>query len=104
VYHVLVDSEKEKKMADLTVEIFPVCSTLEPYRKTWNVGGYEQHVDASYEINCSCKGFHFRHSCKHAKQVEAERCTWHGAYDEEIVEDGKCPRCGDDVMYVRVGV
>ena len=91
-------------MPDLNIEIFPVCSQLEPYKHRWNVGGYEQNVNHFYEIECTCKGYQFRKTCKHAKQVDEERCTWHGAYDEPMTEKNACPRCGNPVIYVRVGV
>lgn len=91
-------------MPDLTIEVYPVCSQLSPYQFRWNIGGYEQVVNHFYELECTCKGFQFRKTCKHVKQLEAERCTWHGAYDEPQTQEGICPRCGSPVDYARVGV
>jgi transcription initiation factor IIE alpha subunit len=91
-------------MPDLTLITVPICSQLEPYKVNWSVGGYIQNLNRQYELECSCKGFQFRHSCKHVKELEETRCTWHGAYDEEQTEEGTCPRCGSEVTYVRMGV
>lgn len=90
-------------MPDLTLEAHPVCEQLLPYRRAWSVGGYAQVLNRQYELECSCKGFQFRHTCKHVKTLDAERCTWHGAYDEALPEGQKtCPRCGGELAYVQV--
>lgn len=91
-------------MPDLTLETVAVCAQLQPYKHSWNVGGYSQHLDHTYELECSCKGFQFRKTCKHVKQLEASRCTWHGMYDEPQVTKNICPRCGGATLYVQVAV
>jgi hypothetical protein len=89
-------------MPDLTLETYAMCVQLEPYRHFWNVGGYSQTINHEFELECTCKGYQFRGKCKHLAEVD--QCTWHGAYDEEQIEKGVCPRCGGPTTYVQVGV
>jgi len=60
------------------------------------------------ELQCTCKGFQFRKNCKHVKEVEKNRCSWHGAYDERQNEEQEknhiCPVCGKETITVAVGV
>lgn len=93
-------------MPDLTIEVYQMCSDLYEH-KHWTVGGYQQYFLMG-ELHCTCKGFHFRGTCKHVKEVEQKRCTWHGAYDEPQTEEQEknkiCPVCGGPTEYVRVAV
>ena len=91
-------------MPDLTIEYTEVCEQLEPYQHHWHVGKYEQVVEHDYELSCTCLGFKYRNDCKHVKEVEQNRCTWHGHYDEEQKTPGICPRCGGKTVAVGVAV
>lgn len=91
-------------MPDLTLEVYAFCEQLIPYRKAWNLKGYTQNVNHEYELECSCKGYQFRKSCKHVRELEETRCTWQEFLDEPMEEKDKCPRCGGPVEYMRVGV
>ena len=90
-------------MPDLTLESAVQCTQLRPYN-TWDVGGYSQMFVAG-DLTCTCKGFQFRRTCKHVKEVESTRCTWHSMWsDEEQTEQGICPVCGSKTEYVMVAV
>ena len=92
-------------MPDLTIEFYEMCSQLDWHNAQWNVGGYQQSIDPrTGELECTCKGYRFHHKCKHIREVELIRCSWHGAYDEAQKEKGICPRCGGPTIVVKVGV
>ena len=91
-------------MPDLTLETTQVCQQLEPYKHYWHIRDYDQYLDHTYMLNCTCKGFQVRRTCKHVRELEETRCTWHGMYDEAQTTDKVCPRCGGPTMYVRVAV
>lgn len=86
-------------MADLTLEAHQQCSSVE---QGWNYGGYSQ-LATSRGIQCTCKGFKFRKTCKHVAQVHESMCTWNSAYDEPQLTEGVCPRCGKSTRPVLVG-
>jgi len=50
---------------------------------------------------CTCKGWHFRQTCKHARMVEETRCEY---LDQRSLEEREkhpllvCPDCGNDMM------
>ena len=93
-------------MPDLSIVYVQMCSDLDPH-KHWTIGGYQQYLHVG-EIACTCKGYHFRKTCKHVKQLQEEQCTWHGLFDElqteEQEENHTCPRCGKKTVTVRCGV
>lgn len=91
-------------MPDLTIELHEACRATFPYQVLWQVGGYYQLLNYEYRIECSCPGFKYRKTCKHAKQVEETRCKWHSAYDEPPTEKYACPRCGLTTLPVGVAV
>jgi len=88
-------------MPDLTIEIMSMCG--EP--KVCSIGGYRQEYHEHLgELSCSCKGFQFRHRCKHIEQANKEICWYHELADGKPLEEGVCPLCGGKTVYVRVGV
>lgn len=110
-------------MPDLTIEIAATCITnlswettipssdgkstyVVRYGQLYGRDAYRQMC--SYGYTCSCKSFEIRGTCKHATQVEASkvRCGWNDALDCGLpaTNDGKCPDCGGEVTYLRVGV
>lgn len=91
-------------MPDLTYEIVSQC--VEDRDRVWTIGGYRQnYVYYLNEFECTCKGYQFRKSCKHLKELESKRCTWHSMFsEEEQTEEGKCPVCGGATEYVRFAV
>ena len=93
-------------MPDLTIETYQCCSDAHP-NKTWSLNGYQQYYHLG-ELLCTCKGFHFRRTCKHVKEVEKTQCTWNGFLDELQTEEEEqnrtCPRCGKTTEFIRVGV
>ena len=97
-------------MPDFTIEIMQQCQSLDPHQHPgWTVGGYRRSISpVTYEIECTCKGYQFRHKCKHAAEVERNRCTWHQNYGaaqtDEQAESMTCPECGGPTMYVKVAV
>lgn len=98
-------------MLDLTIEIMQQCASMDPSRSNgWNIGGYRQTIHpVTYEVECSCKGYQFRHKCKHADEADKTRCHWHQNYSAEVQTEEQeaemvCPRCGGETMYVKVGV
>ena len=93
-------------MPDLSIFYVQICSDLDPH-KQWNIGGYQQYLHIG-EIGCTCKGYKFRKTCKHVKQLEHDRCSWHGLYDESQTREQEfnrvCPVCGKETVTVRCGV
>lgn len=90
-------------MPDLTMVSAVQCEQLDRYH-SWTVGGYVQTYVAG-ELTCTCKGFQYHGKCKHVKEVDETRCTWHSMWsDEEQTEEGVCPVCGGPTSYVQVAV
>lgn len=67
---------------------------------------------AQHGWQCECKGYKFRGTCKHIREVKADndRCGWNAtlepsaecAYDS--LEEPVCPECGGAVRAMRVAV
>jgi hypothetical protein len=94
---------------DLTFETARVCASMESYKATWHEGGYDQHLNHEYEVECSCAGYKYRRTCKHSRAVEESRCTWHSMYSDEsqtVEQEANqvCPVCGGPTIYARVAV
>lgn len=68
--------------------------------------GLTPWANYQYGMECTCKGFQFRKTCKHVKQAESENecCLWHQQYDGGYLGDGKCPKCGGPVEAVMCAV
>jgi len=67
---------------------------------------------AQHGWQCECKGYQFRGTCKHIREVDesGERCGWNAALEPsaECVHDADgepcCPECGGPVRAYRVAV
>jgi hypothetical protein len=110
-------------MPDLTIETAATCATNEDWettvpssdgKSTYTVRfGRLYGRDALRQMcqngyTCTCQGFKIRGTCKHVTAVEksGKRCGWNAALEPFVKprEDGKCPCCGGEVTYHRVGV
>lgn len=90
-------------MSDLTINSYAVCS--DQGNMVFHEGGYTQHFYANgHPAECTCKGYHFRKTCRHLIAADDKCCTWHEAFDEPMTEEGKCPKCGKPVIYVNMAV
>lgn len=91
-------------MPDLTLESYAVCQSLIPYRKQWSVGGYTQNLNRQYELECSCRGYQYRKICKHVQELNQTMCTWSQFMHGGEPVNGRCPGCGGEIEYQKVGV
>ena len=98
-------------MPDLMTVHFSVCPSVMHYHKSvrGKTGDYEVTFEGGYGWSCSCPSFRFRgEECKHIKSVQADRCAW----NEDALcgsgaprpKNGKCPKCGEPLASVGVGV
>ena len=107
-------------MPDFTEEVHFHCASVESYEtevkgstgthKVW-VGRANWPGAAQYEFQCDCKGFKFRKTCKHIKQVKESEsyCGWHQMIGGgEVVRDENnvacCPECGNLAIAMRYAV
>lgn len=84
-------------MFDYTIQYIPVCASTRG--AIFNVGGYKQEYCPrdQYDWFCTCKGFQFRHTCKHVIEAKKLFCGWNSMWDDETqTEDHVCPRCGGE--------
>ena len=96
-------------MPDLTIEYMYQCESLTRTSVTGSKGDtYHLYNHRGRGWQCTCKGFQFRGTCKHVKQVEAEGCQWHQfTHDGEPVEvngEKVCPECGAPVEVIKFAV
>ena len=90
-------------MPDLNIAFVEQCSDLNP-DFIWTVGSYQQ-TSFRGKITCSCKGFQYRKTCKHVKEVEKTKCSWHSEFSEERQKKkGVCPVCGNETETVQFAV
>jgi hypothetical protein len=73
--------------------------------KYGSIGGTGYH-----DYTCTCPAYQYNKGkyCKHIEEVKDKRCAWNdgiimGSFEEEP-KDGKCPKCGADLLTVKVGV
>lgn len=99
---------------DLTEQVAPVCKTVTDFAtKVIGSGGrvykvrYGKWVTPHYlyDWHCECDGYKFRQDCSHITAAKKLRCGWnrhHEAYS--MPEDRKCPDCGGELDFIKVGV
>ena len=105
-------------MPDFTEEVHFHCASVEDYsteikgstgtHKVW-VGRANWPGAAQYEFQCDCKGFKFRHRCKHIEEAKKDYCGWHEQIEGgEIKRDenniARCPKCNNLAIAMRYGV
>lgn len=49
---------------------------------------------------CSCPGYNFRGTCRHAKSLTEAQCTYYESGDAESLYEGstECPNCGAEMI------
>lgn len=87
-------------MPDLDIITMQQCASIDEKR----IGGYRQTGLRSRNPKCSCKGFHFRKSCKHLTQALKQVCNYHEQIHGRPKVNKICPHCGGPTEYVRVGI
>lgn len=105
-------------MPDLTTEIAYICCTNVHWSKTV-VGskggqytvtfGFQPTGPVQYDWSCTCKGYKFRHGCRHIEDSKGERCGWNNELDPGLQPDfvngeARCPKCGGPITLVQVAV
>ena len=89
-------------MPDLTRIPMQCCEGLQ-YQQT-SIGGYRQEFRLGLGWACDCKGFQYRHTCKHVAAAESEQCTWceqTGKAQTAAQRAGHvCPECGGATFVV----
>ena len=104
-------------MPDLTIHTGTWCQSNESWETTvagskpgteYTVSwGRDMTGTYQYDYRCTCKGFQFRGTCKHIKQVRdsGTRCKWNWEMEPGATADnGCCPSCGSEVSHFQVGV
>lgn len=95
-------------MSDFTIEYHQQCSKSTPHAQ-FSVRGYSQFWDMMGGLQCTCKGFQFRKTCKHVREIEDNLCSWHSAWSDKVQTEEQeqnhvCPECGGSTETVRVAV
>lgn len=103
-------------MPDFTYETYWLCETaqhwetvINGHRVAWE---YQRSGPAQYDWTCDCRGFKYRHRCRHVEEAKPQRCGWHQYLDGEEPEtrtDGDarercCPWCHGGVTSERWAV
>jgi hypothetical protein len=106
-------------MSDLTVKDSVWCRSNEHWeRKVAGSNGKVYTVvygktdrgTYSHGYTCDCKAFQYGidRVCKHIKAVQGERCAWNVeaamGSGEPYPANGKCPKCGGELVGLRVMV
>jgi hypothetical protein len=108
-------------MPDLDTTIVRICSSNDNWEievkgsggKTYRVryDKYSHKFDKGEpEWSCSCPAYKFKKGhCKHIVQAQKEWCGWgapwdEGGFDPVTDDEKKCPKCGEDVEFVRWAV
>lgn len=90
-------------MTDFNIVIRQQCKDLSKMHV--QVGDYTVTRSHGYEFDhCSCKGYKFRHDCKHLDIALDSLCSWHQEFGIPIEKDGVCPECNGETEYVRFAV
>lgn len=98
-------------MPDLNIETYTWCEQNEyanikvgDYIVTYRAG----ELTSAEGWHCTCKGFMYRHKCKHIEKAKELKCDhgWEAAIGSPATDwvDDKCPKCGGPTSVLRVGV
>ena len=108
----------------LTIEHLWVCPSNFDWSKIVNGSKGAQYIvrwnkappghPYEYRWTCTCPNFKFHkeelhdYECKHIRSVKNERCAWNEeafcGSGEQPPANHKCPKCGEGLEVVRVGV
>ena len=72
------------------------------------VYGQTNRGTCSHGYTCDCKVFQYNGFCNHIKAVQVFRCAWNVeaamGSGEPYPANGKCPKCGGELVGLRVMV
>jgi len=101
-------------MPDFTIETYWICRTARG--GSWQVNGHTvtyghnlnpRYGAPEYDYACDqeCKGFKYRHDCRHVQKAKTLHCNWQQFIDGgEPAAGQRCPRCGDALEAERYAV
>jgi len=108
-------------MPDLAVEYHLACqSNKRVVMIIKGSKGAEYRVDGELPCGdaarwyCTCKGYEFRHTCRHIEEAKKTVCGWNAfvqggdpkdvPVDDEHPNGKACPKCGGEITSIGWGV
>lgn len=104
-------------MPDLTEVLMYHCITAEEWEckvpsskgdttYTVSFGRHHKNPNVQFDYSCTCKGYKFGKGkiCSHIEKVHLQRCGWSQFVDGGEPVNGRCPKCGREVIAQRYGV
>ena len=104
-------------MSNLDIIPMAMCSSNENWEKIvpGRQGSYIVRYDKlnhknkhiTHDFSCTCPAYQYSRGakyCKHIEQVKDEFCGWHQGWDEGTAKDGRCPKCGNELINAMIGV
>jgi hypothetical protein len=106
-------------MPNLTKHLVPVCRSnfdwsrtvlsTSDFSKEYKVVYCEQFDENKprYDYSCTCPSYVYGNGkhCKHINFVKYNRCVWNSEMEHrETPQDGCCPECGNELMFVEAAV